>query len=512
MAVAKELVRGMLISVCYCLVFLMLWRFSLDQRYLPVGLRVVTLLYRPYREWPFLLVGDAAAMLFLRIPLGELQGFSPLWSYLSPLLHAPLIACAIGVLRYRAPYIVKREQWLIPAALALALWNALCSLLLNGLLGGPQIYPVIDLMLRYGAGSYLGVITLLLPVMLWANWNAGPVRSSFPRDVAIAVVVILGLFFILGVLNDPSIRNVLMVAMLVPMAILTFRHGWKGTALGALLASFSIEFSMPKVYQVGFFDQNVFNFQLLYAVVTTLLFIFDARLREPVPHSRSNQSNTDVYEFARKSYASAERLLRNRVLEYTDINVQINRMRKDVVADLRAKGQHSVAMEMTRVSVIESQLLQQYVAALYPLEIETHGLYQALRSPALERFCGSQFECVFRGNCRNLSLEMQLSAYRCVLNCVEILPPAGRHFIQVRAWAARETRGVAVRVIADSSSAEAARRDLNDVEAELKARLKAHGGMFHRRHALVLTFLVTEANPMQVRETRSTDPRLLRAM
>lgn len=74
MAVAKELVRGMLISVCYCLVFLMLWRFSLDQWYLPVGLRVVTLLYRPYREWPFLLAGDAAAMLFLRIPWASFRG------------------------------------------------------------------------------------------------------------------------------------------------------------------------------------------------------------------------------------------------------------------------------------------------------------------------------------------------------------------------------------------------------------------------------------------------------
>ncbi|SOU00103.1 sensor kinase [Xanthomonas arboricola pv. fragariae] len=79
MAVAKELVRGMLISVCYCLVFLMLWRLSIEQWYLPVGLRVVALLFRPYREWPFLLAGDAAAMLFLRIPLGELQGFNPLW-------------------------------------------------------------------------------------------------------------------------------------------------------------------------------------------------------------------------------------------------------------------------------------------------------------------------------------------------------------------------------------------------------------------------------------------------
>ncbi|NJC01955.1 histidine kinase [Xanthomonas arboricola] len=512
MAVAKELVRGMLISVCYCLVFLMLWRFSLDQWYLPVGLRVVTLLYRPYREWPFLLAGDAAAMLFLRIPLGELQGFSPLWSYLSPLLHAPLIACAIGLLRYRAPYIVKREQWLVPAALALALWNALCSLLLNGLLGGPPIYPVIDLLLRYGAGSYLGVLTLLLPVMLWANWNESPVRSSFPRDVGVAVVVVLSFFFTLSVMNDPSIRNVLMVAMLVPMVVLTFRHGWRGNALGALLASFALEFSMPKVYQLGFFDQAVFHIQLLYAFVTTILFVFNARLREPVRGGISNQSKDDIYTFGRASYASAERLLRNRVLEYSDINVQINRMRKDVVADLRAKGQHSVAMEMTRVGVIESQLLQQYVAALYPLEIETHGLYQALCSPALERFCASKFQCVFRGDCRSLSLELQLSAYRSVLNCVEILPPAGRHFIQVRAWIARETRGVAVRVIADSSSVDTVRRDSNDVEAELKARLKAHGGMFHRRHALVLTFLVAEANPVLVRETRSTDPQLLRAV
>ncbi|KAB7766469.1 MASE1 domain-containing protein [Xanthomonas maliensis] len=512
MTLAKKFLRGALIGVCYCLVFLMLWRFSLDQWYLPVGLRVVTLLYRPYREWPFLLAGDAAAMLFLRIPLGELQGFSPLWSYLSPLLHAPLIASAIVLLRYRAPYIVQKQQWLIPAALALALWNALCSLLLNGLLGGPPIYPVIDLLLRYGVGSYLGVLILLLPVMLWVSWNESPVRSSFPRDIAVAVVVILSIFFTLGVLGDSSVRNVLMVAMLVPMVVLTFRHGWRGNALGALLASFALEFSMPKVYQVGFFDQDVFNIQLLYGVVTTILFIFDARLREPVRDGVSSQSKDDVYAFARNSYASAERLLRNRVLEYSDINVQINRMRKDVVADLRAKGQHSVAMEMTRVGVIESQLLQQYVAALYPLEIETHGLYQALSSPSLERFCSSQFQCVFRGDCRGLSLGLQLSAYRSVLNCVEILPPAGRHFIQVRAWAASETRGVAVRVIADSSSAEVSRRDLNDVEAELKARLKAHGGMFHRRHASVLTFLVAEDNPVMIREIRSTDPRLLRAV
>ncbi|NHF68144.1 MASE1 domain-containing protein [Xanthomonas hortorum] len=511
MAVAKELVRGMLISVCYCLVFLILWRLSIDQWYLPVGLRVVTLLFRPYREWPYLLLGDAAAMLVLRIPLGELQGFNPLWSYLSPFVHGPLIAGGIFLLRYHVPNIVKSQHWLIPAALAIGLWNAVCSMLLNEMLGGPTIYPVIDLLLRYCSGSYLGILVLLLPTMLWTNWNDGPVHSALPKDFAIAVVVILGLFFVLGVSSDPSIRNILMIAMLVPMILLTFKHGWRGIALGALLASFGLEFSLPRVYQAGFFDQHVYNVQLLYGVITTVLFVFNARLREFARNGVSNRTKDDPFLFARASYSSAERLLRNRVLEYSDINVQINRMRKNVIADLRAKGQHAVAMEMTRVGVLESQLLQQYVAALYPLEIETHGLYQALRSPALERFCQSQFEHVFRGNCKNLSLELQLSAYRSVLNCVEILPLASRHFIQARAWTGKGARGVVVRVIADSSSAELVGRDSNDVEAELDARLKAHGGTLRRRHALVVTFLVAEPDSVEVREKLSTGPQLLRA-
>lgn len=510
MGVAKELARGMLISVCYCLVFLILWRLSIDQWYLPAGLRVVSLLFRPYREWPFLLLGDAGAMLALRIPLGEMQGFDPLWSYLSPFLHAPLIAGGTFLLRYYVPHIVKSQHWLIPAALALGLWNSACSMLLNLVLGGPSVYPVIDLMLRYWSGSYLGMLVLLLPTMLWTNWNDGPVHRSLARDFSVAVVVILALFFSLGVSSEPTIRNILMVAMLVPMVFMTFRHGWRGIALGSLLASFGLEFSLPRVYQIGFFDQQLYNAQLLYGVVTTVLFVFDARLRDFSGNRVLNRAKDDDFTCARASYSSAERLLRNRVLEYSDINVQINRMRKDVVADLRAKGHHAVAMEMTRVGVLESQLLQQYVAALYPLEIETHGLYQALRSPALERFCQSQFEYVFRGDCKNLSLELQLSAYRSVLSCVEILPSARRHFIQARAWTGKGARGVAVRVIADSSSSELVVRDSNEVEAELEARLKAHGGMLRRRNALVLTFLVAEPDSVEVRGRLSTGPQLLR--
>ena len=95
MGVAREFLRGALISVCYCLAFLSLWYCSIDQWYLPVGLRVITLLLRPYREWPFLLAGDAAAMLWLRLPLSYSQGYELSWAYVTPLVHAPMIALVV---------------------------------------------------------------------------------------------------------------------------------------------------------------------------------------------------------------------------------------------------------------------------------------------------------------------------------------------------------------------------------------------------------------------------------
>ncbi|MEQ7776506.1 MASE1 domain-containing protein [Xanthomonas hortorum] len=511
MAVVKEALRGTLISVCYGLAFVMLWYCSIDQWFLPVGLRVVTLLFRPYRDWPFLLAGDAVAMLWLRIPLGEIQGYDPLWSYLSPFLHAPLIACAVGLLRYRAPQITKSNQWLVPAAAALALWNAVCSLGFNGVLGGPPTNPMFDLMLRYWLGSYLGLLIFLLPAMLWTNWKEAPVRSELIRDLASSVVVILSLFLMLGFVANPVLRNAVMLGMLVPMVVLTFRHGWKGAALGSLLASLSLELSLPRIFQIGLFDRAVFNMQLLHAVMTTVLFLLAARLRAPSFLNAANRAREESLHLAQASYLGAERMLRNRVIEYSDINVQINRMRKDVVADLRARGQHAAAMEMTRVGVIESQLLQQYVAALYPLEIETHGLYQALRSPAIERFCGSQLHCVLRGDCKNLSLGLQLAAYRCVLNSIELLPAANKHFIQARAWTGMHSKGVVLRIIADTSLVGSVRRDCPDAETELKARLKAHGGMLRRRHALVLTFLVAEARLVTTKEIPSSAPRWLPA-
>ncbi|PPU74256.1 histidine kinase [Xanthomonas cucurbitae] len=508
MGVAREVLRGMLISMCYGLTFVMLWFCSIDQWYLPVGLRVVTLLFRPYREWPFLLVGDAAAMLWLRVPLAQLQGYDLIWAYISPFLHAPMIAYFTWVARRYSRGLVLQSRFLIQFAIAIALCNSLCSIALNTILNGPETPNFLGILSRYWLGSYLGILMFLLPVILWSLSRVQPVGTDFPRDLTASVVTISLVFYSLNYAHAALFRNVLMIALIVPAIFLTRRHGLIGTALGALLANVAVAISISHVHQIGFYDQNLFIVQLVHAIVGAGLFIFGARLTVPMKRvDVISRIKKEAQEAVKDNCMAAERILRSKVVEYSDINVQINRMRKDIVADLRARGHHAAAMEITRVAVIELQLLQEYIASLYPLEIETHGLYRALRSPALACLKSTQFEYYLRGDCRHLSLGLQLAAYRCALSAIELLPQANKHFIQARVWRGRGGQGIAIRVLADTALVDSMRRDSPEVEAEFTARLKSYGGTFRRRHALVLTFLVAEAMVANVKERHANVPR-----
>ncbi|MCF5940538.1 histidine kinase, partial [Xanthomonas perforans] len=54
------------------------------------------------------------------------------------------------------------------------------------------------------------------------------------------------------------------------------------------------------------------------------------------------------------------------------------------------------------------------------------------------------------------------------------------------------SQGVVFCIFADSSLLDVVQRDTTEAGAELRARLKAHGGMFRRRHTRTLSLLVAE--------------------
>ncbi|MDV2452835.1 MASE1 domain-containing protein [Xanthomonas hortorum] len=491
MAVARELVEGLLLSLGYCVVYLLVWHLSADQWYLPAGLRAVSLLFMSYRRWPFLLAGDAAAVLWLRVPMLETRDYAPLWAYLSPFLFAPAVALAVSAIRRHAPDVILRNA-ILPLMALLALWSTLCGMALNATLGGPIASSPVEILLRTWLGSYLGILMFLLPGLLWYRRTESYLRNDLVRDSTFAGLAMAGLFCAANVVPEPLLRQVLMVSLVGPAIILTLRHGWRGAAAGALLANLIAALSRSK-YGIAAYDAELFSVQLLIAVIATGLFVLGSRLAFAFSQAGDqHQVQREALQFAQAGYLAAERTLRNRVVDYSDINVHLNRLRKDCVAQLRERGHHAAAMEMTRAGVIESQLLHEYVAGLYPLEIETHGVYQALRSPALARFYDTEIHHALHGNCGDLSLGLQLAAYRCALNAFEILPQAKRHLVQARAWKSRDAQGVVIRIFADASLLEVVNRDASEANAELRTRLKAHGGKFRRRHALGISFLIAE--------------------
>ncbi|MBO9827599.1 MASE1 domain-containing protein [Xanthomonas sp. A2111] len=495
MARMNNFAKGLLLSAVYCAGYLAAWRFSLDQWFLPAGLRVAALLFMPLRLWPYLLLGDAAAMLVLRVPLID-EGQSAVWAYLSPLLLMPIQALVPLWFRRRVPDVFAWQERLLLVVLGMALWSVLANKALNWVLGGPATYINLENALKFWLGNYLGILVFVLPALLWVRREGTAMPRTLVQDSLIAAVVIAILFG--TAMNAPAgvIRQFLLVMMVVPGFWLTLSHNWRGAAVGIVMADIAVAMSLPKSHHAGAFDLDTFYVQLLVAFGSTTLFVLGTKIAGALDQARRmGFAEQEALQVAQASYMSAERTLRNRVIEYTDIHVHINKLRRDIATTLKEHGHYAAAMEMNRTGVIQAQLLDDYVAALYPLDIETHGLYGALNSIAFANACETEVEARLHGDTRRLSMGLQLAAYRCVLNAMEILPDAGRHTITARVWSARGKRGVVVTLEADTTMPGSGRKQhsADEMDWELASRLKAHDGTCRRRHERKISFLISES-------------------
>ncbi|WP_338492264.1 MASE1 domain-containing protein [Erwinia aphidicola] len=401
--------------------------------------------------------------------------------------------------RSHIPDLIRKDHWLLVLALTMAIWGACSSLAFNAVLGGPQVSAVWHTLVKYTLGDFLGMLMLLLPALLWQRRPRSEKEAAALLRHGIWTLAAAGVLFVgITVATDVLLKQLLMLALIAPAVGLTLRHGWRGAALGVVVVNVAVALSLPKVSIDGFFSADVFNVQLLLSAVAIGLVAFGTQLSAAYESARSfSRSRDRALQMAHSGYLSAERVMRNRVVEYMDLHIQFNRLRRNPVTYLRARGHYAAAMEMTRKGVIQEKLLDDYVTALYPLEIETHGLYHVLASVSLANKCDTEFCCRLIGDPRRMSIGLQLAAYRCLLNAVEFLPMARRHLVKARVWQSRGRLGIAVRVIADASVLDAVPRGDETLESEFLDRLTTHGGVSRRRHALSLSFLLSE--PLQDR-------------
>ena len=125
------------LGATYCAAYWVLWHASFTQWFLPAGLRVAALLFLPYRLWPYLFFGDAAALLMMRVPKAE--EYSTAWAYLSPIILMPSIAIVVALIRNRIKGIQDHAKWLPLNALLIAVSGSISNMAVNYFLSGPAL-------------------------------------------------------------------------------------------------------------------------------------------------------------------------------------------------------------------------------------------------------------------------------------------------------------------------------------------------------------------------------------
>ncbi|UKE73231.1 MASE1 domain-containing protein [Xanthomonas graminis] len=494
---AKSWGKGFAFSVGYGALMFVAWHLSVDQWHLAAGLRALALLLVPVRYWPFALVGDAAAVMMIRAPKAE--QYSDQWAYLGPMLVVPLIAIVPALVRRWLGDICKHERFFPLIAIVIAVWTSVVNMALNQLLDGPIPPNTLGEYLRYALGQYQGILIFVPPAMVWLRRKDGIIcPRRLLRDLGVAAGMTTVIYGAANLGNiEPALRQLLLLMMIVPAVVLTFLHGWRGAALGVSIASVAYGLPTTAFDAVGAHDAVAFAPQQALALAATALFALGAVISVSFDRARRlGVAERHALKIAHSSFAWSERNLRERVVALAQIQAHRDESRAQMIQWLEDVGHASAAAALRRTGAADARLFDEHAAALYPLRIEQHGLYDVLQGSAFSTLWAAGCDVRFRlrGRPRALSVDLQLAAYRCVCNAVALLAQGNpsRQVVRTRVWLGEGRRGIVVSVTAMDGGVAPANQTSMLAALELEGRLNAHGGAMKRRRGNRMSFLLVE--------------------
>ena len=495
-------VRGAMLGVIFCLAYLAGWFNSLDQWYLPAGVRVAFFLLLPYRYWPYLLIGDCSAMLMLRIP--RIPANSAVWVYSSSFLM-PLLSClVVAGIREKLPSLREQVKWLPLIAGSSAAWGAACTSAVNNTFGGPPDGLTIEFFYVRFVGHFLAIVAITSLGMLWLGRREIIERPPhFLRDTLIFGAV-LGLIFCSIVFPkeiSEYLRIGLMQTMLFPIAILTLRHGWRGAAIGTATTCFALARTLYYLNTEGAHDAPLFVVQHSLVMASIGLLALGHAISYHFANARAlGIAGEEALQASRKSFLVSEPMLREKALKMKQMHIRIDTERKRVADYLKSIGDYEGALRLNNEAVEHNARLGAYITDIYPFRIEEHGLNAVLNSEEFSdaRGNGAHILPLLGSNPVHLSVDLQLVAYRCAGLAIDVLselePRA--YVVKTRVRKGIRRRGIVLIITARDPTQPQSTAKSAKAAIELSARVKAHGGIVKRRHAHQISMWLAESNDL----------------
>jgi glucose-6-phosphate-specific signal transduction histidine kinase len=494
---------GLVLAVVYAFACWGARKLSLDQFYLPAGIRVAALLLCPPRLWPYLFLGEYAYFAQMRYPMVEKYGLA--WVVLGSASLMPAVALIVRL--HRRIMTATSETWLLSIAAASALAVTLLNIVLSELLWPiPPDMPALTGVARYVVGDFIGILTVAPLALLWASRQSEPDPAAVffkPTSMALGLMLILGVSAALLPADSTTAKTSLQVLMALPAIALTCLLGWRGAAISVPMLNLIIGLTTPKPFPSSF-DPSAFTTQLIMAITGIALLVLGSRISHYYHHYRiRDDGEKNAIKLAKSSHVASEMGLRERALHLRKIGDGMDVSLNEVVSWLKLQGHHEIAGGLLHTAVVHSRQFRAQASMIYPTALDHLGLYVALQAGGVREAWDMTHRVTrprLEGDPCKLSVGLQLATYRAMTDAVSLLLESESGQIQVRARCGRLDRyqGIVVTVALLDAENELSEATMAMALERLAGRALAYGGVVQcRRNRIRMALLELPAAATQ---------------
>lgn len=412
------------VAVVYAIAYLLIRPFSDAHWTLTSGIRIACLLLVPYRYWAALAIGEIFPLAYWNFRcVNELGLAWVIFASIPPLLAGMPIVwwCRSSLSIFPTRRLVSVSALLLLFMLSSVVWAFFSYLLMFSEMPRQDMEPIMGL--GYFFGNYLGMTTIVPWALLlritpdafqWPNAWRRMLASKLLKDgMRVTIPAVLLLAWLSSVAQG-DISDVARAAMLLPVAWLTIKHGWRAVMLGGTLVIVCISGQL-----VSEASLTTIRPQALMAVVMTCLYALGSRISVQIQERA--QSRCDVHrakQLARNSLSLGEHRMQqtSRALEYFYLFL---RMGDD------AKKKSVIGLD-ERGDTLHKQL-RELADSIFPSVWRDHGIAGAMHHTigAVLRDAGVAYRFGTKGSrVDGLGHGVQVALYRVTCEAVAFLSSA----------------------------------------------------------------------------------------
>ncbi|WP_199100456.1 MASE1 domain-containing protein [Dyella sp. ASV21] len=516
-------------AVAYAACYLLLRQVTVSHWNLTTGLRVACMLLVPTRYWPTLIVGEVLPLAYAG--WSHHDQFGVVWacamSVPPTLLGAPFFAwCRRHISVFRAARIDMAAVLLFVLLGAVIAALANCGALALMQLPPGQIAPQVTLpiSLNYLLGSFLGgltVVPVFMALWAWAPRRFADVvagaRSAFLLHLLTGVLpALLVLTWIALNIHNADIVEVARMAMFLPVAWMTLRHGWQGAAAAGTLASIAVQMTETILREPSLIQAQ----SLIAFAVSSLLMLGARTVSSAVPSVADGARAVDDawrgFQLAQQGLYQEEQRLRHvaETLERLGQNVRDGQQR--MLDRLRPMLPENMDHTYARHLDFTQREMHRLANALHPRSWREHGLAATFVDGPLAQaaaMVGARYRCDLSGaGLAQLAPGVHMMLYRQACEVLVYLlarEPLRAVRLQIRGGCTRGRRWVVLRVVAERSAPAHRGKSVPEWRqvvsllgthgqgmATIRERTQIYGGVVHERetaHSLSVALLLHDA-------------------